>query len=358
MRYILWMQIPVHSDLVYLLAGGFRFPFTLHPYFLFHSCPPFPLPYMPHTHTHIYINAAFSCTHVGESLFSFAVVWFFIHSYRIFIHANSVQKIYEMKRKDSYKNTQHKHYFLFNLIFLTSSVNINLPMYIFSLKDWWKYQFSICQKFEHFALYWAKIFELPCNSSSYLHLPYLWGWIKRKLNTLNWTEYLLLLCFLACMCYLAPPAHSLRSTPPVGWSLFRRKSLLLGALFCSPPFFIYFYCVARLKCALQIFYACQLPSEEVEISPFSGVGGWVGANMFIWHTSQSASFAPHANLSLCRLPLLFAYRIKVFCVWIIQRYTHTLAFCHAPFCIWRRRQNAHHFPPHDGKFSFNLTKQF
>lgn len=198
------------------------------------------------------------------------------------------------------------HYFLFNLIFLTSSVNINLPMYIFSLKDWWKYQFSICQKFEHFALYWAKIFELACNSSSYPHLPYLWGWIKRKLNTLNWTEYLLLLCFLACMCYLAPPAHSLRSTPPVGWSLFRRKSLLLGALFCSPPFVIYFYCVARLKCALQIFYACQLPSEEVEISPFSGVGGWVGGKyVYLTHIpvsqlrSTCKSFPLPASLIVC-----------------------------------------------------------
>jgi len=62
MRYILWMQIPVHSDLVYLLAGGFRFPFTLHPYFLFHSCPPFPLPYMPHTHTHTYKCCIFMYT--------------------------------------------------------------------------------------------------------------------------------------------------------------------------------------------------------------------------------------------------------------------------------------------------------
>lgn len=207
-----------------------------------------------------------------------------------------------------------------------------------------KISFFDMPKIWTFCTYWAKIFELPCNSSSYPHLPYLWGWIKRKLNTLNWTEYLLLLCFLACMCYLAPPAHSLRSTPPVGWSLFRRKSLLLGALFCSPPFFIYFYCVARLKCALQIFYACQLPSEEVEISPFSGVGGWVGANMFIWHTSQSASFAPHANLSLCRLPLLFAYRIKVFCVWIIQRYTHT-SFLSRPLLYLEAEAKCSPLPP-------------
>lgn len=119
-----------------LLTCG-RFPLPFHPASLLSLSllPPSPLPNMPHTHTYTHINAAFSCTHVGESLFSFAVVLFFIHSYRIFIHANSVQKIYEMKRKDSYKNTQHKHYFLFNLIFLTSSVNINLPMYIFSLKD-------------------------------------------------------------------------------------------------------------------------------------------------------------------------------------------------------------------------------
>lgn len=160
------------------------------------------------------------------------------------------------------------------------------------------------------------------------------------------------------MCYLAPPAHSLRSTPPVGWSLFRRKSLLLGALFCSPPFVIYFYCVARLKCALQIFYACQLPSEEVEISPFSGVGlvGREQICLFDTHPSQPASL--HMQIfPFAGFPYCLHIESKFF-VSELSSDTHTLAFCHAPFCIWRRRRNAHHFPPHDGKFSFNLTKQF
>jgi len=48
-------------------------------------------PFLPHTHMYMCVTA-FSCAHVGESLFSFAVVRLFIHSYRIFIHANSVQK--------------------------------------------------------------------------------------------------------------------------------------------------------------------------------------------------------------------------------------------------------------------------
>lgn len=173
MRYILWMQIPVHSDLVYLLAGGFRFPFTLHPYFLFHSCLPFPLPYMPHTHTHTYKCCIF--------MYTCGRITFFIRRSLVFYsfisHFHSCEFGAKNLRNEAkgflqkYPAQGLTHYFLFNLIFLTSSVNINLPMYIFSLKDWWKYQFSICQKFEHFALIEPKYLNCLATPAHTLSCP-------------------------------------------------------------------------------------------------------------------------------------------------------------------------------------------
>lgn len=96
MRYILWMQIPVHSDLVYLLAGGERrtanggrLPFFVLPLLLF-ACsrsrslslsllwpPPFRLLQF---HVNMWANLA--------------LVPFFIHSHRIFIHAISLCEKY------------------------------------------------------------------------------------------------------------------------------------------------------------------------------------------------------------------------------------------------------------------------
>lgn len=103
-----------------------------------------------------------------------------------------------------------------------------------------------------------------------------------------------------------------------------------SSFFLLSRFFIYFYCVTRLKCALQIFMPANCLKRE--------------QNMFICHTHthphthSRANTHPHthANFQLICLHssfslflcILFRTRIKVCCSRIIHA-TKELALCHA-----------------------------
>lgn len=101
------------------------------------------------------------------------------------------------------------------------------------------------------------------------------------------------------------------------------SSFFLLSLSHFSRFFIYFYCVTRLKCALQIFMPANCLKRE--------------QNMFICHThtpvhtpAHTCKFPAHlfAFFFLSFLCILFRTRIKVCCSRIIHA-TKELALCHA-----------------------------
>lgn len=102
--------------------------------------------------------------------------------------------------------------------------------------------------------------------------------------------------------------------------------ILAKKQFALPPCLIYFYCLARLKCALQIFYACQLA--------LGGGGWWLREG--IWAKYVYLTHLPHSHilarkgfpspLYLFFILFYFAYRIKVFLLLDYPAtHTHTYA---------------------------------